>query len=682
MNPIRRAGVDDPRVFGPPPGGYGSGILPLIEQRDWRDGRRPRRGVPGAGAGFAYGREQFGVAAPEAMRRRFARDRDRGEEPGQPRARHLRLRRLPPGPRRDDRRGPRASPARTREPWFGDSSDPAAARGPLTGRGGGTRRAQPRSSTRAGSRRCGGTATRARSSWPPPSTTSSATTPPRRSSRTGCTSESTDAYVADPDDAEVLRAVEPVGAACHRRAAARSRRARACGTPSAGAHRALPEAHPRSRGLGGGAMTREPTLPVQRGRRPGRRQAGAPASPRSTRAIGGVLLRGQKGSAKTTLARGLAALLAGDAPFVELPLGATEDRVIGTLDLPAALAGEASAASSPGLLAAAHGGVLYVDEVNLLADHLVDVLLDVAALGRQRGRARGHLAPPPGALRARRVDEPRGGRAAPAAPRPLRPLRRRRRPTSMPRRPRRGRPPPARTSTPTPPRRSGDRAPAEQELGARLACARPCARARLAHGADRGAVRGRRRRRAARRPRHRPRRGRPRRLGGSLRGHRRRRPARRAVRARPPAAPHPVRRTAGERARRRARRPRRRRPRRRRQRRRRRHGTGRRTAIPRRNGSSALRATAPGRRRRAPFTGRWQPRPPDRRPGAGRAGRRRRRRRHRPRHRRASRPGSGQPGGTARGSARGACASSGRGTCSSSRSTHPGRWARGGGWRR
>jgi magnesium chelatase subunit D len=100
-------------------------------------------------------------------------------------------------------------------------------------------------------------------------------------------------------------------------------------------------------------------------------------------AIGGVLLRGQKGSAKTTLARGLAALLPGDAPFAELPLGATEDRLIGTLDLAAVLTGE-SRRFEPGLLAAAHGGVLYVDEVNLLPDHLVDVLLDVAASGVNR----------------------------------------------------------------------------------------------------------------------------------------------------------------------------------------------------------------------------------------------------------------------------------------------------------
>ena len=65
-------------------------------------------------------------------------------------------------------------------------------------------------------------------------------------------------------------------------------------------------------------------------------------------------------------------------PFVELPLGATEDRVLGTLDFERALR-EASDAFQPGLLAAAHRGILYIDEVNLLADHLVDVLLDAAA---------------------------------------------------------------------------------------------------------------------------------------------------------------------------------------------------------------------------------------------------------------------------------------------------------------
>ena len=100
--------------------------------------------------------------------------------------------------------------------------------------------------------------------------------------------------------------------------------------------------------------------------------------------IGGVVIRGQKGTAKTTAVRGLAELIPGDAggsaPFVELPLGATEDRVVGSLDLDT-LAGGGAPRFRPGLLGAADGGVLYVDEVNLLADHLVDVLLDAAATG-------------------------------------------------------------------------------------------------------------------------------------------------------------------------------------------------------------------------------------------------------------------------------------------------------------
>ncbi|WP_285423939.1 ATP-binding protein [Pseudomonas sp. efr-133-TYG-103a] len=95
--------------------------------------------------------------------------------------------------------------------------------------------------------------------------------------------------------------------------------------------------------------------------------------------IGGVLIEGPRGMAKSTLARGLADLLA-SGQFVTLPLGATEERLVGTLDLEAAL-GEGRARFSPGVLAKADGGVLYVDEVNLLPDHLVDLLLDVAASG-------------------------------------------------------------------------------------------------------------------------------------------------------------------------------------------------------------------------------------------------------------------------------------------------------------
>jgi magnesium chelatase subunit D len=102
--------------------------------------------------------------------------------------------------------------------------------------------------------------------------------------------------------------------------------------------------------------------------------------------IGGVLITGERGTAKSTAARGLAALLprtaqGKSAPFVELPLGATEDRVIGSLDISKALRDGGTELRS-GLLARADGGVLYVDEVNLLPDHIVDVLLDAAAGGR------------------------------------------------------------------------------------------------------------------------------------------------------------------------------------------------------------------------------------------------------------------------------------------------------------
>ena len=102
--------------------------------------------------------------------------------------------------------------------------------------------------------------------------------------------------------------------------------------------------------------------------------------------IGGALIRGEKGTAKSTAVRGLAALLSAatggaGAGLVEMPLGATEDRVIGSLDLQRVLR-DGEHAFSPGLLARAHGGVLYVDEINLLHDHLVDVLLDAAAMGR------------------------------------------------------------------------------------------------------------------------------------------------------------------------------------------------------------------------------------------------------------------------------------------------------------
>ena len=138
--------------------------------------------------------------------------------------------------------------------------------------------------------------------------------------------------------------------------------------------------------------------------------------------LSGVLIRGEKGTAKSTAVRALADILPAiphveDCPFhlapdevgalcrecakadcpaktegaevpareigipvVELPVGATEDRVVGTMDLEHALK-QGEKRIEPGLLAVAHRGILYVDEVNLLDDHVVDVLLDSAAMG-------------------------------------------------------------------------------------------------------------------------------------------------------------------------------------------------------------------------------------------------------------------------------------------------------------
>ncbi|MFQ6026103.1 MAG: putative cobaltochelatase [Dehalococcoidia bacterium] len=132
--------------------------------------------------------------------------------------------------------------------------------------------------------------------------------------------------------------------------------------------------------------------------------------------IGGVLIRGKKGTAKSTAVRSLAALLpevsvlqgcpysctpearqglcqwceegssaaasaSRQVRIVDLPVGATEDRLVGSLDIEQAIK-TGGKSFEPGLIAAAHRGILYVDEVNLLNDHLVDVLLDAAAMGR------------------------------------------------------------------------------------------------------------------------------------------------------------------------------------------------------------------------------------------------------------------------------------------------------------
>lgn len=95
--------------------------------------------------------------------------------------------------------------------------------------------------------------------------------------------------------------------------------------------------------------------------------------------LGGVLIKGEKGSAKSTAVRGLAEVLP-KRQVVELPVSATEDRVVGTLDIEHAIkTGEKK--FEKGILAEANNNILYVDEINLLEDHIVDVLLDSAAMG-------------------------------------------------------------------------------------------------------------------------------------------------------------------------------------------------------------------------------------------------------------------------------------------------------------
>lgn len=103
--------------------------------------------------------------------------------------------------------------------------------------------------------------------------------------------------------------------------------------------------------------------------------------------IGGTLLLGHRGCAKSTLVRAFAEILEettnGRAPFLELPLGTTEDRLLGSVNA-AVLMEKGQWEEKPGLIAQAHGGVLYVDEINLLPDHLADLILDSAASGQYR----------------------------------------------------------------------------------------------------------------------------------------------------------------------------------------------------------------------------------------------------------------------------------------------------------
>ena len=288
--------------------------------------------------------------------------------------------------------------------------------------------------------------------------------------------------------------------------------------------------------------------------------------------VGGVLVRGERGTAKSTAVRGLAPLLppvargrgravrlrprrararrrgarrcrrspSAPRPLVELPLGATLDRLVGALDLGRALAGEQ--AFEPGLLARAHQGILYVDEVNLLPDHLVDALLDAAASAVARVEREavsaehdarfilvGTMNVEEGDLRPQLLDRFALGVdvGTPTDPAVRAEIVRRRLAYEQ--------DPAAFCARWADEERALARA---HRRRARAAADRPAARARAA--ADHRRLREARGRRGARRHRQRARRPRPRRPRRRRRGLRGARPPRRRARSRPPPPPRPA----------------------------------------------------------------------------------------------------------------------------------------------
>jgi Mg-chelatase subunit ChlI len=178
--------------------------------------------------------------------------------------------------------------------------------------------------------------------------------------------------------------------------------------------------------------------------------------------IGGVLIRGERGTGKSTAARALAALLppvqvvescrfgcdpkksvswctecrerfeadenglpveTRQTPFINLPISATEDRVVGTLDIEKAIQ-KGERHFEPGVLASANRGLLYIDEVNLLDDHVVDVLLDSAAMGMNIVEREGISFAHPARFILVGTMNPEEGDLRPATARPICPLRR------------------------------------------------------------------------------------------------------------------------------------------------------------------------------------------------------------------------------------------------------------------
>ncbi len=374
-----RANGDDYRIFGAKPGAYGSGILALLDSKEW-ESDDDLATVYLAWSGYAYGRAAYGVPAPEAMQRRFAlidvavKNQDNREHDIFDSDDYLQehggmvatVRAL---------RGGQAPQA-----FFGDSADPERPRvrslAEEARRVMRSRVLNPRwisAMMRHGYKGAFEMAATVDYLYGYDATA--------RIGEDWMYEQVTQAYVADPEVRKFFAASNPwaLQGITERLLEAN---ARGLWNASDTAPGHAPGRRARSRRLDRGAAVVTPAFPLSAVVGQDDLKLALLLHAVDPK-LGGVLIRGEKGSGKSTAARALATLMGEAAPFVELPIGATEDRVVGTLDLEGALL-EGRSRLRPGLLAAAHGGVLYVDEVNLLADHLVDVLIDAAAFGVNR----------------------------------------------------------------------------------------------------------------------------------------------------------------------------------------------------------------------------------------------------------------------------------------------------------
>ena len=417
-NPVARV-ADEPRIFGPSRARTVRASSPSSRVGRLAERRRPGRGLPGLGRAGPTGPP--GRAPPG---RRRVRDGAGGIEVAVKNQDNREHDIFDSDDYLQDHGGMvaavRALRAGRPKAFFGDSANPARPRvrslAEEAARVVRTPGAQPEVDRRPWS----GTATRGPSRWPPPSTTCSATTPPRTCVEDWMYERVTEAYVGDAARRKFFEESNPwaLRAIAERLLEAAER---GLWAPSDEATLHVAPGDPRGRGDGGG--------PVRRGR---------PVFPMSALVGLDDLVLALVLAASTPRSAGCscaatrvrprrpppAAWRRSCPPARRLsrcrsarPRTGWSARSTSRRSWP-----RGSTASSPACSRSADGGVLYVDEVNLLADHLVDVLLDVAATGVNRVERDGVSHAPSEPLRADRLDEPRGGRAAAPAARPLRPL--------------------------------------------------------------------------------------------------------------------------------------------------------------------------------------------------------------------------------------------------------------------